>query len=112
MIAIATDKISEKYFRLIPVGDTSGICCKAAINKKNAFEYRRKDSNKKSGKKLKALYFVVETMLEQNFVGWGCLLMMMTLVAVGGSSGELDPEYKELKRGAPVAAVPDPAMVE
>lgn len=38
-----------------PVGDTSGICWRRAMNRKKQFEYRRNCSNKNDGMKLKAL---------------------------------------------------------
>jgi hypothetical protein len=38
-----------------PVGDTSGICCNNAMNKKKQLEYLRNCSNKNDGMKLKTL---------------------------------------------------------
>lgn len=51
-----------------PVGETSGICCRQAIKRKNAFEYRLNDSKKNKGRKVKALYLVVLTTLEANLL--------------------------------------------
>lgn len=38
-----------------PVGDTSGICCRSAMNRKKQFEYRRNCSKRKDGIKLSIL---------------------------------------------------------
>lgn len=49
-----TLKINIKGTRVVyrPVGETSGICCNSAMNRKKQFEYRRNCSNRNDGIKL------------------------------------------------------------
>lgn len=66
-----------------PVGDTSGICCIKAMNKKKMLAQRRNCSKRNMGMKLKTLYFPVEMRLLQYFCGCGRLMKMMRCSASG-----------------------------
>lgn len=56
-LSALTDSININGTKVVylPVGDTSGICCNNAINRKKQLEYRRNCSKRKDGIKLNGL---------------------------------------------------------